>query len=189
MNKGRPSVLIPSDKEFLSNKKISDRLYVWILLTGEKIDTDIYIDKMPRNGYKSVGINYRTFYRRLNELLENGYLEDNEYKYKVSKVSHFKRLIYEDIVKRLYETKIDNIIKVYVYLSTLYAQYGSKAWFTYNSILEAIGYNHERNVRNQNKVKEILNKLEEMGFLKYSRTYEKGQEYLIKFKILNIRDK
>lgn len=189
MKKGRPSVLIPSDREFLSNKKISDRLYVWILLTGERIDTDIYIDKMPRNGYKLVGINYRTFYKRIEELVEKGYLEENEYKYKVSKISHFKRLIYEDIIEKLYETKIDNIIKVYVYLSSLYAQYGDSAWFTYNSILEAIGYNHERNTRNQNKIKNILNKLEELKLLKYSRTYEKGQEYLIKFKILNIRDK
>ena len=50
--KKKPSLLIPSETKFLSNKDISDRLYVWILLNGEKYGGDPYIDKKPVNGYK-----------------------------------------------------------------------------------------------------------------------------------------
>ena len=190
VKKGRPSLLIPSDNRFLSNKKISDRVYAWILLNGERVDSDIFIDKTPRNAYKDIGINYRTFYKRLEELVENGYLEDYEYQYKVSKdISEYNRYVYYDIVKRLYELKIDNIIKVYIYLGSMYAQYGNNAWFTYNSILAAIGYSHERNIRNQEKVKIIIEKLAELNLIKYCRTYEEGSKYQIKFKLLNVKGK
>ena len=188
MKKGKHSLLIPSSGEFLSNKKISDRLYVWLLQNGEIIEKDIYIDKKMRNAYKELGVNYRTFYRRIEELVKCGYLIENEYKYKISgEDSEFKRYIYEDIVEKLYETKIDNIIKVYVFLSSLYSSYGDRAWFNYNSILAAIGYSHKRNMKNQDKVKVILEKLVELGLIKYSRTYIAGEKYQIKFKLLNVK--
>lgn len=187
MNKGRSSLLIPSDERFLSNKKISDRLYIWILLNGEKIDTDIYISKTPRNGYKELEINYRTFYRRLSELEINGYLSEIGDKYEVTKnVSNFVRYIYKDIAEKLCDTKIDNIIKVYIYLGSLYSSYGNKAWFTYNTIIEQIGYSNERNMKNQEKVKIILEKLEELNLIKYSRIYKSGEKYQIKFQLLNV---
>lgn len=190
MKKGRHSLLIPSDDEFLSNKKISDRLYVWLLQNGDIIDRDTYINKKMRNAYKELGVNYRTFYRRIEELVKCGYLIENEFKYKISgEYSEFKRYVYEDIIENLYETGIDNIIKVYIFLSSLYSSYGNKAWFNYNSILAAIGYSHERNIKNQEKVKIILEKLVELGLIKYSRTYTAGEKYQIKFKLLNVKTK
>lgn len=186
--RGRVSLSIPSDAKFLSNKKISDRLYVWILLNGEQIESDIYIDKTPRNAYKELGIAYRTFYKRLDYLVAGGYLKNCEYQYKVAKdVSMYQKYIYKDILRTLYETGIDNIIKVYVYLSSLYSVYKKESWFTYNSILSAIGYSHERNCRNQEKVKIILDTLDKLGFIRYCRTYKPGEKYQIKFKLLNVR--
>lgn len=186
MSKGRNSLLIPSDERFLSNKDISDRLYIWILLNGEKIDTDIYINKTPRDGYKELEINYRTFYRKLYALVANGYLNEMEDKYEVTKnVSNFVRYIYKDIAEKLCNTKIDNIIKVYVYLGSLYSSYGNKAWFTYNTILNSIGY-ATNDTRNQSKVKIILEKLEELNLIKYSRVYNQGDSYQIKFQLLDI---
>ena len=143
------SLLIPNDKQFLTNKKISDRLYVWILLNGEYIEGDIYIDKKPRNAYNKLNMHYRSFYKRLEELIEEGYLIETNY----------ERYIYEDTARRLLETNINNIIKIYIYLGSLYSTYGKKAWFTYSNILSEIGYSENRDTRNNKKIKMILEKL------------------------------
>lgn len=184
------SLLIPNDKQFLTNKKISDRLYVWILLNGEYIEGDIYIDKKPRNAYKKLNIDYKSFYRRLEELIDEGYLIETNYKYKVSKdITEYERYIYEDTARRLLETNINNIIKIYIYLGSLYSTYGKKAWFTYSNILSEIGYSENRDTRNNKKIKMILEKLKELGLIEYRCINSEQGEYVKKFQILKVNKK
>ena len=97
MSKERTSLLIPSEENFISNKEVSDILYVWILLNGDNIDGNITINQKPRGAYKELGINYRTFYRKIDKLLEYGYIEkDGEYKYKISSKKYkYKRYVYK----------------------------------------------------------------------------------------------
>lgn len=159
MGKGRTSLLIPSEENFISNKDISDLLYVWILLNGKREDNQISISQKPRGAYKELGMCYRTFYRKLDKLLENGYIEkDGEYKYIISNKEYkYKRYVYKDIIERLYETKIDNIIKVYIYLCSLYdmnKKKGKETFFRYNTIAKVIGYygGESRDSRNEKKV-------------------------------------
>ena len=188
MSRGRLSVLIPSEDYFLKDKKISDRIYAYILLKGERIENEIYIDKKIRNGYKELGINYRTFYKRLDYLASVGYLEDLGSKYKIkTDMIEKRRFVYRDIIQKLYLTNKDNIIKVYVYLSSLYSQYGKNAWFTYNSLLAAIGYSYERNTRNQSTIESILIELSKLNIIKYCRTYKPGDKYMIKFQLLYVK--
>lgn len=192
MGKGRTSLLIPSEENFISNKDISDLLYVWILLNGEREDNQISISQKPRGAYKELGMCYRTFYRKLDKLLENGYIEkDGEYKYIISNKEYkYKRYVYKDIIERLYETKIDNIIKVYIYLCSLYdmnKKKGSKTFFRYNTIAKVIGYygGESRDSRNEKKVGGIVKKLAEMNLISYSPQYIKvGESYQTNF-ILN----
>ena len=186
--KKKPSLLIPSETKFLSNKDISDRLYVWILLNGEKDGGDTYIDKKPVNGYKKLGISYRTFYKKLKELVENNYLEDCGYAYRVVTDNfEFSRLIYKNIAETLYQTGIDNIIKVYIYLGTLYSAYGKKAYFTFNKLSEDIGYLSKRSVEVKKNMENIISKLEELGLVKCYKDTECGERYHVRYKIAYVK--
>ena len=186
-NKTGSSILIPNDIEFLSNKDISDRVYTWALINGENIGGEIYIDKKPRAAYKELGINYRTFYKKIDKLKEHGYLVEEEFKYKIVKPSgKFFRYIYKDIAQKLLETKIDNIIKIYVYLGTLYGEYRAGAYFTYNKLIETIGYSNNKNTSNKNNILKILEKLKELGLIKYGRADVKKTNIYNKFHIYKV---
>lgn len=186
--KKKPSLLIPSETKFLSNKDISDRLYMWILLNGEKDGGDTYIDKKPVNGYKKLGISYRTFYKKLKKLVENNYLEDCGYAYRVVTDNfEFSRLIYKNVAETLYQTGIDNIIKVYIYLGTLYSAYGKKAYFTFNKLSEDIGYLSKRSVEVKKNMENIISKLEELGLVKCYKDTECGERYHVRYKIAYVK--
>lgn len=188
MSKKEASMLIPSGKEFLSNKNISDRVYVWILLNGERNGLDTYIDKKPRNAYKQIGIQYRTFYKRLDNLVENGYLEDCEYSYRViTNNSEYGRLIYKNTIQQLYNTGLDNIIKVYVYLGSLYSAYKTDAYFTLQKLSNEVGYLSQKSSEVNKKIKEILNKLSELGLVRYCKDTSMSERYHVKYKILEVK--
>lgn len=189
VSKERTSLLIPSEENFISNKEVSDILYVWILLNGDNIDGNITINQKPRGAYKELGINYRTFYRKIDKLLEYGYIEkDGEYKYKISSKKYkYKRYVYKDIIKELYDTKINNIIKVYIYLSSLYdtnQKKGIPTYFRYNTLAKVIGYygGKNRDSRNEKKVGGIVKKLSDMKLISYTPQYTKvGEKYQTNF--------
>lgn len=195
MDKGRFSLLIPDDKEFICNKSISDRVYAWILINGRKENGDIYIEKTPVGAYKQIGINYRTFYNRIWNLVDAGYLEEGECEYKVVKdISKYKRFVYKDIVQTLLDTKIDNIIKVYIELATLYdtaIKKKQQPFFRYNNLCERLGYyNKGRSSFNENKMKSIVFKLKELKLIEYEQKYIKvGDNYQINNILLNVRTK
>lgn len=183
----KQSLLIPTDKEFLSNKDISDRLYVWILMNGNKDGYDIYIDKVPRNGYKKLNTSYPTFKKRMIALESGGYLKNCGYQYRVSTDNVvYKRLVYKSTIQKLFDTGIDHIIKVYVYLASLYTQYGTKSYFTLSNLLETIGYSYSRNVKMNNKMKEILSKLVELGLIEYYKDTECGERYNTRYKLVKV---
>lgn len=67
------TVAIPSDNKFLSNKDISDRVYIWLILNSSKQNKKLYINKtIIRGAYNKIGINKRTFYKALEKLIERG---------------------------------------------------------------------------------------------------------------------
>lgn len=189
MSKSKFSLSVPSDTGFLSNKNISDRVYVWILLNGEYMGDTICIDRKPRGAYKEIGIDYKTFYKRLQDLVDNNYLEYTEFGYQTNpESSAYNRLVYKSTLETLYNAKIDNIIKVYVYLSSLYSSYNKGAYFTYDKLARELGYDTEGNNRYKirKKIVVILDKLEELGLIKYEK-YSKSSIYNYKFRITGIK--
>lgn len=126
MSQKRKTVMIPSEDMFIGKKYISDRLYAWIILNGlEEENNRFSFLKKPMGAYNELGINYRTLYKRIKDLYDMHYIEDSEYstiRYVTvndDTIKH-KRYIYKDILQRLYDTGLDNIIKVYIYLGSLY---------------------------------------------------------------------
>ena len=185
------TVAIPSDGKFLSNKDISDRAYVWLILNSKKIKNKLYINRNNiRGAYNKIGINKRTFYKAISNLVSNGYLKKTEYQYEITnittKVSKYKRYVSYNILEKLYNTELDNIIKVYLFLSSLYSMYGKESYFTYSTVLSSIGYSYKKQTYNHKKIQGMLDKLEEIGTLKYCRTYTPGDNYQIKYRILFI---
>lgn len=185
------TVAIPSDNKFLGNKDISDRVYVWLILNSTMIKKKLFINKSSiRGAYNKIGINKRTFYKAFNNLAELGYIVENEYQYEIAnitlKISKYKRYVSYDILSKLYGVGIENIIKVYLFLSSLYSMYGTESFFTYSTILHSIGYSYKKQTYNHKKVQKMLDKLKEIGVLKYCRTYTPGDSYQIKYRILFI---
>lgn len=185
------TVVIPSDNVFLSNKDISDRVYVWMILNSIKLNKKLFTNKNKvRGAYNKIGMNYRTFCKAVDNLIAGGYLKDIEFQYEITnvtlKISKYKRYVSYDILEKLYNTGIDNIIKVYLFLSSLYSMYGTESFFTYSTILNSIGYSYKKQTYNHKKIQGMLDKLEEMGMIKYCRTYTPGDSYKIKYKILFI---
>ncbi len=185
------TVAIPSDSKFLSSKDISDRVYVWLILNSTTIKKKLFINKSAiRGAYNKIGINKRTFYKAFSNLIESGYVAENEYQYEITnitlKISKYKRYVSYDILSKLYDTGVENIIKVYLFLSSLYSMYGTESFFTYSTILHSIGYSYKKQTYNHKKIQAMLDKLEEMNMLKYCRTYTPGDSYQIKYRILFI---
>ena len=169
--------MFPSDKDFIENKKISDRLYMWCLLNGTYKDNGIYIKKNDNRGAKSLNIDRRTFKKRIAALIEGGYLkncEDDNY-YMIPKAEiQYKRYIYRDVAEKLYKAETDNLIKLFIVLSTYHDKYKGSVVITVKDMLngyelsEAVPYNHD--IVQNHKMENMLTKLVELGLLKYGRS-------------------
>lgn len=179
---------IPSGDNFLKDKNISDRMYLWILNTSVKIGGDLFIPKIIRNGYKELNMNYRTFKKRFNRFVEKEFLIEYEKAYLISnKSSAYHRIVPKKILQTLYDTGIENITKVYIYLSSLYTTYRTNSYFTYKSIAETIGV--ETGSRNRyriyDKIEVILQKLSELGLITYIETSGESK-YNIRYKVTKV---
>lgn len=182
---------IPSGDNFLKDKNISDRMYLWILNTSVKIGGDLFIPKIIRNGYKELNMNYRTFKKRFNRFVEKEFLIEYEKAYLISnKSSAYHRIIPKNILQTLYDTGIENITKVYIYLSSLYTTYRANSYFTYESIAERIGAQTEsRNkYRIYDKIEIMLQKLSELELISYIETSGESK-YNMRYKVIKVVNK
>lgn len=168
-------IMFPSDKDFIENKKISDRLYMWCLLNGTYKDNGIYIKKNDNRGAKSLNIDRRTFKKRIAALIEGGYLkncEDDNY-YMIPKAEiQYKRYIYRDVAEKLYKAETDNLIKLFIVLSTYHDKYKGSVNedFSYRLLLKRIGLPYNHDIVQNHKMENMLTKLVELGLLKYGRS-------------------
>lgn len=197
MEQKKTAVLIPSGEEFISNKEISDIVYAWILLNGDRDELGISIDQKPRGASKEIGIDIKTFYKRLERLEQAGYLiKDGTYKYYIDNSNcKYKRYIPKEILQKLYNTRMENIIKVYVYLGSLYdtnRKKGVETFFRYNTLVNMLGYyggknGMNRDHRNEAKVRGVVEKLAELGLITYTPRYIKtGSTYQVNLILNNV---
>lgn len=180
------TIEFPSEREFIETKKISDRIYAWILLNGYFERERVYLNKSTssRRIYSELGIAKNTYKSKLKNLLDSGYLKEDESRYWIEISSFkYKRYISRETLSKLLELKQEGIIKVYLYLSSLSGVYGDSAFFRYRTILREIGDYSERLSNKQvTKVKNMLDSLVSCGLLEYSRRFSDfayGVEYKI----------
>lgn len=85
----------------------------------------------------------------------------------------YKRYIYRDIAEKLYEAGMENLIKLFILLSTYHDKYkGSiNEDFSYRLLLKRLGLSYDNHdVAQNNKIKSLLNKLVELGVLEYGQS-------------------
>lgn len=199
MSQKRKTVMIPSEESFINNKYVSDRVYAWILLNGFEVSGNRYeFFKKPAGAYKEIGINYRTLYRRLEVLHNLHYIEDTEdlttrYITVNDNTIQYKKYVYKDIIQQLYNTGLDNIIKVYVYLCSLYDvnnKKGVQTFFRLNTLSHAIGYSDgtDRDTRTVERVEGLVKKLAEMKLITYKMEYKntEGHRPQVNYILLNV---
>lgn len=187
MNK-RSTIIVPSDSKFMEDKEINDRVYIWFILYGTYRRDGIYMNRYRNKGAKEIGINERTFKKRLNKLIECKYIEEHSDKeYRIPfKNNQYIRYIYRDTAEILFNEETDNIIKTYIWLGSYYDNYKEKATFTHSGILKGIGLSYLHNTHNQEKMKDIIKKLSNIGILKYSKEYDERSGYY-RYRIKEVR--
>lgn len=182
MGKFKNSIMIPSEERFIKNKYISDVVYMWVLFNGEKEEDGTFsIPQRPKGAYKEVGVSYKTFRKEMQELINCGFLEedpDNPSRYILYRREYdFKRYVPKRIIKMIYETKERSLLKLYIYLASMY-DYNQKrnkeTFFKPNTISEALGYagGANRDTRTEKKMKGLVKKLADMGLITYHIKYE-----------------
>ena len=138
----------------MADKAISDLLYAWLQCNSKWKEGEghRYIEKkavkMTVLGRK-LGCERRTIAKQMKQLLDKGYVVEEGGYYILSPVGKYYFLVPQRTLQYLLDTRSANVIKAYCYLGNLKHYYGEEAFFTQNSLLEAIGYtthqgkNHE----------------------------------------------
>ena len=179
---------MPSGADFIGDKDIDDRLYSYMLLHSSKgleKEARLFHKTKLRGAYKDIGINYRTMLKRLDHLVGGGYIIEFKDIYELSvKGCKYKKYIYRDTLSRLYSTGEKDIIKLYIYLSSLYTQYKTAAYFTYNSLVGVLGYSSYKNNRKRKDIKRLLETLREMKLINY--VIDTKEQRFAKFRVIKI---
>lgn len=175
MSRARPMVMFPSTKDFIEDKNLSDRIYMWILLNGKYEKDGIYISKKIKDAMNALNMNYHTLKKKLQNLIDKGYIkfsDNGEYYVIEKKELQYKRYIYRDIAEQLYNTKIDNIIKLYIVLSSYHDKYRGtqNEDFSYSLLLKRLGMSYKHNAFQIDKMEKMLDKLVELGLIEYGKS-------------------
>lgn len=182
------TLCVPSVEEFIKDKEIDDRIYVYMLLNSDKgneKETRVINKSKLRGAYKKIGIHYRTMLRRLKFLIDGGYVIEFKEVYELNtKGYRYKKYIYREVLEKLYETKEKDIIKLYIYMSSLYTQYKSSAYFTYNSLVDILGYSSYKNNRKRKDIIRLLETLREIKLINYIPDRE--EQRFAKFRIIEV---
>ena len=114
--------MIPTCSEFIRDKKISDRIYVWFLLNCKEDESGCRTVPIVRNGCMTgAGVRYETDVYKLGTLIDKGYIK----KEKLCYIIPNERFEYSCKVNRktaefLLNSRKDNLIKLYCVMKRLY---------------------------------------------------------------------
>lgn len=186
MNKEFGSIRFPSDAKFLKNKDFSDLLFGYFSLYSQKDKAGQYsLEKKTSVIISQIDMSYLTYNKKVEALEMGGYIKKEDKKICVlynNYKNDFK--IPRETIKVLLNSKLNNIIKVFIILNIFYEnKYGG--WFTYKSLLSQIGYSKYPSVSANQNIKEILDYLEKKGLLKYSTEHYGNLGYR-RFRIIEI---
>lgn len=179
---------IPSGEDFIGDKDIDDRLYSYMLLHSSKgfeKGTRLFQKAKLRGAYKETGTCYRTLLRKLGYLVSGGYVIEFKEVYELGVKGHkYKKYICRDTLSKLYLTGEKDIIKLYIYLSSLYTQYKTAAYFTYNSLVGVLGYSSYKNNRKRKDIIRLLETLRDIKLINY--VLDTKEQRFAKFRVIEI---
>ena len=183
-------LVFPSGEDFLANRELSDRLYAYALMYGGYLNTGLFSNSFTDRGlYKKLDISYRLMKKQLYNMVEYNYFKKNGSEYLLDiNPSGYVRYVSREILEILYEQNMEELIKTYIYLSSLYSVYKNKAWFSYNTIATALGYKAQRCMSNKNKMKELVDRLVELGMVQYKNN-SNSSNFKISFVLTYVRMK
>ena len=179
---------MPSGEDFIGDKDIDDRLYSYMLLHSSKgleKGTRLFQKAKLRGAYKETGTCYRTLLRKLGYLVDGGYVIEFKEVYELGVKGHkYKKYICKDTLSKLYLTGEKDIIKLYIYLSSLYTQYKTEAYFTYNSLVGVLGYSSYKNNRKRKDIIRLLETLRDIKLINY--VLDTKEQRFAKFRVIEI---
>ena len=179
---------ISTDKDFLSDKKISDRLYIWLFLHKEEL-SDKNEFEVRKLACEELSIDKRTYNTKLKYLVDRGYINKFEGILSVPKIkySNYTR-INRRTLKKLLSFGKENIIKLYALLKALYEAYPGFAWFTYASLYRNYKIGYRCQGRDNHKTKEMLDFLVKNKLLVYKETVNPVPGVITSNKIISVKD-
>lgn len=177
---------LPSGEGFMDNKNFNDLIYAYLQAVSYRDPNkkDRYVwkrDFIKRDVAKILKINFRTFQRRFDYLVENGYVIVKDEVYELPKISEYNFYIPLDTLKYLINTTNEDVIKIYVYLGQLKKCMGKEAYFTKSKLLVLMGYKTtasdgvkaSTNKRDWERINNILDMLEDkLKLIKCKKVYE-----------------
>lgn len=175
---------------FLNNKKIDGQLYGLLQSYSEVVNNKTVVDKkkIPTQVElcKKLEIKSAKTYRsRLKELINTGYVIDNEAQYELPDMEEIYFMIPIDTLNFINDNYKAHILKLYIYLGQRYkyAQTLKKNYeFTLNELGEHIGVNVENNSRGYEIINNALDALRNDGLIDFKNMYD--VKYNMKKKVL-----
>ena len=170
----------------MDNKNFNDLIYAYLQAVSYRDPNkkDRYVwkrDFIKRDVAKILKINFRTFQRRFDYLVENGYVIVKDEVYELPKISEYNFYIPLDTLKYLINTTNEDVIKIYVYLGQLKKCMEKEAYFTKSKLLVLMGYKTtasdgvkaSTNKRDWERINNILDMLEDkLKLIECKKVYE-----------------
>lgn len=146
---------IPTGGTIMEDKKYNDLIYAYLqsISYRDPNKEDRYVWKnqfLKRDVAKLLRINFRTFQRKFDYLIESGYIIEKEDLYELPKVSQWNFFIPVDTLKFLVDATNEDIITVYAYLGQLKKTLKDKAYTTKSDLLIRLGYKTKLKTKDEN---------------------------------------
>lgn len=172
-------VVVPSERDFMKDRSISDLVYVGILVYGEKyymetsMETKIRIKVKKEILYKELrritNRQKRTIEKKAKTLVELGFAVDLGDEIYADFYNHYVRLDV-NVLNELLQTGMRNIIKVYIRLYIDFInkkQKGEPSFWYIKSIMDSVDFRY--NSRNIKRFVKIIWTLKRFGLIDFKK--------------------
>lgn len=211
---------IPTGENIMDDKRYNDLIYAYMQSVSNRVPEkeDRYVWKnnfKKKEVAKILKINFRTFQRKFNHLIDNGYVIETEDTYELPKISKWNFYIPLDTLRYLINSANEDVITVYAYLGQMKKSIdeenkrtgeNKRAYFTESKLLMFMGYKINRNINGEviempsnnskdwSKINDIITCLKNNGLLEckeekelYNGKYIYKTYYTINTKVKNIK--
>lgn len=154
---------LPTGEGIMDDKKYNDLIYAYMQSISNRVPEkqDRYVWKsnvVKKDIAKALKMNFRTFQRKFDYLVDKGYIVETERTYELPKISQWNFYIPLETIKYLAHTANENVIMVYSYLGQLKnsidkknkeLNQNNKPYFTKSDLLIRLGYKTKARAKGQ----------------------------------------